>query len=451
MTAEMSLSPGRPPTDAELAIAAARGDRRAFALIYDRYADRLHDYCVGMMHDRDAAADCVQDAFCTAADALGGLRDPDKLRPWLYSIARSKVLHHIRDHRRETLVAEHFDSSSDEPGPDTMAGRDELATLVAEAAGGLSERDQQVLDLTYRHGLDGAELAQVLGVSQTNANTMVHRLRDTVERSLGALLVSRRVRNTGGCQELATILAGWDGHFNVLMRKRISRHIEACDVCDDERRRLVTPAALLGGAPVFLPAPDWLREATLRDVQLVSHNTSTATGAQRGERSSWLPVSLFAAALVAVIGVSALWLTRDDPVLPVDDSTTLPQSTTLPPLAPASPPPASVAPAPTSTRRAVTTAATTPVWTPAPTPTPVIPEPAPPAPQPEPSPPPAPEPEVPPVPPVIVDPPPPFDPGRLPGVTDPTPPNPRPGGSDPTGLAPIPATLVVPPPQSPAP
>ena len=106
MTAEMSLSPGRPPTDAELAIAAARGDRRAFALIYDRYADRLHDYCVGMMHDRDAAADCVQDAFCTAADALGGLRDPDKLRPWLYSIARSKVLHHIRDHRRETLVAE---------------------------------------------------------------------------------------------------------------------------------------------------------------------------------------------------------------------------------------------------------------------------------------------------------------------------------------------------------
>jgi hypothetical protein len=96
------------------------------------------------------------------------------------------------------------------------------------------------------------------------------RLRETIERSLGALLVSRRVRNTGGCQELAAILDGWDGHFNVLMRKRISRHVESCDICDEERRRLVTPAALLGAAPVFIPAPEWLRERTLSEIQLTS-------------------------------------------------------------------------------------------------------------------------------------------------------------------------------------
>ena len=32
-------------TDAELALASAAGDRDAFAGIYDRYADRLHDFC----------------------------------------------------------------------------------------------------------------------------------------------------------------------------------------------------------------------------------------------------------------------------------------------------------------------------------------------------------------------------------------------------------------------
>jgi hypothetical protein len=47
-------------SDAELACAAGAGDRVAFAGIYDRYADRLHDFCVGMVRDRDAAADCVQ-------------------------------------------------------------------------------------------------------------------------------------------------------------------------------------------------------------------------------------------------------------------------------------------------------------------------------------------------------------------------------------------------------
>ena len=79
-------------SDAELAVAAAEGDRTAFAGIYDRYADRLHDFCIGMVRDRNAAADCVQDTFCTAATRLDSLRDPDKLRPWLLSVAASILL-----------------------------------------------------------------------------------------------------------------------------------------------------------------------------------------------------------------------------------------------------------------------------------------------------------------------------------------------------------------------
>ena len=54
------LEPADALDDSELALAAARGDRLAFTAIYDRYADRLHDFCAGMLRDRDAAADCVQ-------------------------------------------------------------------------------------------------------------------------------------------------------------------------------------------------------------------------------------------------------------------------------------------------------------------------------------------------------------------------------------------------------
>lgn len=61
------------------------------AEIYDRYADWLHDFCVGMVRDRVAAA-CVQDVFCTAATSPCQLRDPDKLWPWLYAIARNETL-----------------------------------------------------------------------------------------------------------------------------------------------------------------------------------------------------------------------------------------------------------------------------------------------------------------------------------------------------------------------
>src|SRR5712672_698290 len=114
-------------SDADLARAAAAGDRRAFAGIYDRYADRLHDFCAGMLADRDAAADCVQDAFCVAATSLASLREPDKLRPWLYGIARHHALRRIRDRQREQVSDELPDVASHEAGPDTLAGRTELA------------------------------------------------------------------------------------------------------------------------------------------------------------------------------------------------------------------------------------------------------------------------------------------------------------------------------------
>jgi RNA polymerase sigma factor (sigma-70 family) len=323
------------PTDAELACAATAGDRRAFAQIYDRYADRLHDFCVGMLRERDGAADCVQDVFCTAATTLSQLREPDKLRPWLYAIARHEALRRIRHRQREQLCDDLPEAASGEPGPDTLAARSELADLIAQAAGGLSERDRSVLELTYRHGLSGPELAQALGVSQSNANNLVGRLRETIERSLGALLVARQARtNPAGCAELAAILDRWDGHFTVLMRKRIARHIESCPTCDQQRRRLVSPAALLGAAPVFIPAPGWLRQHTLGQIQLTGASTSTAadpaSGAHRTASGPPQPATTRAPAGIAGQATDLDRPTRQPPdaSLAHADTVTAPRSTT---------------------------------------------------------------------------------------------------------------------------
>lgn len=195
--------------DADLVGAATAGDRVAFAGIYDRYADRLYDFCVGMVGDRDAAADCVQEAFCMAAVDLPTLRDPAKLRPWLYSIARHQALRALRARRRETTSDELPDEPSADAGPDVLAARNELAELVAQAEGGLSDRDREVLNLAYRHGLTGSELAQALGVSNDSAKKMAQRLRDTVEKSLGALLVVRQAKSGhNDCPEMAPVVAG---------------------------------------------------------------------------------------------------------------------------------------------------------------------------------------------------------------------------------------------------
>ena len=151
-----------------------------------------------------------------------------------------------------------------------------------------------MLDLHYRHGLDGPELADALGVSATNANTLVSRLSSTLERSLGALLLARGVRGgrTPSCPELTELLAGWDGEFSVLWRKRIARHSDHCGACLARRQSLANPRALLGSAPALIPAPGWLRGHVLgHTTPRLGHTTGgpAAAGASAGSSSSWWP------------------------------------------------------------------------------------------------------------------------------------------------------------------
>ncbi|WP_197739933.1 sigma-70 family RNA polymerase sigma factor [Mycolicibacterium sp. P9-64] len=385
--------------DAALARAAAAGDRYAFAAIYDRYADRLHDFCVGMLRDRDAAADCVQDVFVTAATKLVQLREPDRLRSWLYAIARSEALARIRARKREQLSEELPEMPSGEADMATLAARSELADLISDASGGLSDRDRVVLELAYRQGLDGPELAEALGVTPKNANTLVERLRDTVARSLGALLLCRRVQaDPGRCPELAAIVDEWDGQLTPLLRKRVARHVDGCAICEDDRARMVSPAALLGAAPVVMPAPAWLRGRTLdRAVAELPRPGAGATGPEDDE--SWWPphdfdddvpatddataapgktgrrwrrIGLGAAVVVLGLGgAAALGAPAAFRVVPADDSSPVPPTTTTTPTTPVtttpsiaqrtapSDSPSSVPPAMVTTTTAIVIAPTT--------------------------------------------------------------------------------------------
>lgn len=79
------------PTDRELVVAHLGGDRAALGDIYDRYGDRLYDTAAAMLRDRDEAADVVQEVFLVAAQKLAQLRDPDRLKAWLFAVLRNEV------------------------------------------------------------------------------------------------------------------------------------------------------------------------------------------------------------------------------------------------------------------------------------------------------------------------------------------------------------------------
>ncbi|MFQ5557633.1 MAG: RNA polymerase sigma factor, partial [Acidimicrobiales bacterium] len=269
-------------TDEELVVRYLGGERRALAEIYERYADRVHDLCVAMLGAHDDADDAFQDTFLVACRRMEGLRDPTRLRPWLYSIARNQCRSRIRSRRRTRPVDQAGATIGVEVDMTARVARDELSRLVSDARAGLNERDQEVLDLHLRHGLEGDDLAAVLGVSTTNAYKLVQRVRDRVERSLGALLVARHGRED--CAELDAILRGWDGRFSPLMRKRVARHIDDCPVCERRRRGLLAPGGIASALP-FVAAPAALHDAVLH--RLGTADSSPPPPPPSREPASW--------------------------------------------------------------------------------------------------------------------------------------------------------------------
>jgi RNA polymerase sigma factor (sigma-70 family) len=262
--------------DSEVVAAIVAGDPEGLAEAYDRYASPLYTYCRSLLREPADAADAVQDTFVIAASRLAGLRDRNRLRPWLYAVARNECHRRLRARTVQVTtpldeMPDVTDTSADVSGE---AERDELRTLLRSAVRGLNSGERDLIELQLQQGLDVAEIAAVLGVSRNHTHALLSRARDQLEISLGALLVARSGRQD--CAALNMMLADWDGQLNVLMRKRINRHIENCPACTERKKRELAPALLLGLAPLAaLPGavPPGLREQVLR---LASSNTPDA-------------------------------------------------------------------------------------------------------------------------------------------------------------------------------
>jgi RNA polymerase sigma factor (sigma-70 family) len=288
-----------PLGDSEIVAAIVVGDPAGLAAAYDRYAPALHAYCRSLLAEPADAADAVQDTFVVAASKLDGLRDPERLRPWLYAVARNECHRRLRARARVTDLDEAGEVTDDSYDVGTGAERGELRNLVRSAIAGLNPGEREVIELSLRHELDGPDLASALGVPVNQAHALASRARGQLERSLGALLVARTGRQA--CEELDELLAGWDGQLTVLLRKRVSRHIENCDICGDRKKRELSPAMLLSALPVFI-LPPGLRQQVLRLVadtrpDAVRYREHVARRAEPFRPSGFpVPVAEFAAA-----------------------------------------------------------------------------------------------------------------------------------------------------------
>jgi RNA polymerase sigma factor (sigma-70 family) len=341
--------------DAELVVAARDGDTRAYAVIFDRWFDRVFDVAVRIVRNREVAAEVAQDTFLHGWRSLDRIEQPASFGGWLLRTSRNRALNRSDRERRSVALGDEAtvtEVDRQTPAPDSAPQhleRQEMHDLVWAASDALGDRDASVLDLHLRHGLDAAEIAEALDITTNNAHQLLFRLKARLGNALRAFAVWHRGKPT--CAPLAAALAGAGVvTFGAAAVTVISRHVVGCAACTQEQSELLAPERLFAAAPIIAAGPLLkAKAAAALETQLVStsHGVEpTAPSApveperpvppkrRRGRRVASALFTVLVAAGAVYLGFLAAALTGPRPSLepvveePIAVAATLPEPAT---------------------------------------------------------------------------------------------------------------------------
>ena len=154
-----------------------------FEQLYRETRDALYAYVAGLLRDREAAEDVTAQAFERAYRRRRSF-NPRRgtRRAWLFGIARNAAIDELRRRSRQAeLVTDPVDqwAAPPEEGAEAAFRRAALRSAIAS----LSARERELVALKFFAGLTNPEMASVIGVSETNAGTRLHRVIEKLRRA----------------------------------------------------------------------------------------------------------------------------------------------------------------------------------------------------------------------------------------------------------------------------
>jgi RNA polymerase sigma-70 factor (ECF subfamily) len=172
--------------------AACQGDRNAFAVLVERYWDRLYRWLIHLAHDRHTAEDLTQEAFLKAFAGLKLFREGSNFRAWLFRIAHNCFVNIQRrgcTRRGQPLV----DSLPDkEDGPVEQVLSREAMKALALAVNQLPDDFRAAFLLRAEEGMSFRQIAEVLDLTEETARWRVFKARQKLLTGMAGQLDGER-------------------------------------------------------------------------------------------------------------------------------------------------------------------------------------------------------------------------------------------------------------------
>lgn len=160
-----------------------RRSNSAFTAVYEATADDLVSFAFGLLRNRAAAEDAVQQAFLELVRSAEMVRGGgESIRVWLFRSVRFRCLDELRrtSRRRESMGG----ALPEQGATDRDPFEAEIGPKLATALDALSNRQRSLVVLRHVVGLSGAEIGKVMAINRAAAYAALARAERTLRRLL---------------------------------------------------------------------------------------------------------------------------------------------------------------------------------------------------------------------------------------------------------------------------
>jgi len=147
---------------------AVKGDRDAFAQLYEKHFDRIYRYIYFRLGSKTVTEDLTQDVFLKALEAIGSFKwRHSPFAAWLYRIAHNQVVDYFRKHSKvEKVPLEDEMELADKSDTASVAENElEIERMIA-GIDKLTPSQKDVISLRFGAQLTIAEAAKTLGKNE---------------------------------------------------------------------------------------------------------------------------------------------------------------------------------------------------------------------------------------------------------------------------------------------
>lgn len=150
--------------DKQLAMRIKQGDHEAFRSFFETHHQALFRFLMSKGISESVAKDLIQQAFVIIWEKRDGIEENKSLRAYLFRIAYTRMLNHIRDHSK-------YDENDPVPfaesnhTPEDYAQHRELTEAIRAAIESMPEKRRMVFEFCFIQEFTYKEAAEALDVS----------------------------------------------------------------------------------------------------------------------------------------------------------------------------------------------------------------------------------------------------------------------------------------------